>query len=167
MLGQMQDKPLLIASSASVRAAFAIALQKRGVRKGSMVATVATNTYRHRHFKSEDNILDAEGFFDTGDIATIDEDGYVMLVDRSKDVIKSGGEWISSIDLENTAVGCPGIAMAAVIALAHPKWQERPLLICVKKQGPKSTRRRCWHTSTARSPNGGRRTMSCSSSPCQ
>ncbi|QEZ46248.1 long-chain-fatty-acid--CoA ligase [Cupriavidus oxalaticus] len=88
-----------------------------------------------RYFKGDDGLLDAEGFFDTGDIATIDEDGYVTLVDRSKDVIKSGGEWISSIDLENVAVGCPGIAMAAVIALPHPKWQERPLLVCVKKPG--------------------------------
>lgn len=86
-----------------------------------------------RYFKGEDNILDAEGYFDTGDIATIDADGYIMLVDRSKDVIKSGGEWISSIDLENTAVGCPGIAMAAVISVPHSKWQERPLLVCVKK----------------------------------
>ncbi|AJG19679.1 long-chain-fatty-acid--CoA ligase [Cupriavidus basilensis] len=88
-----------------------------------------------RYFKGDGGLLDSEGFFDTGDIATIDADGYVMLVDRSKDVIKSGGEWISSIDLENAAVGCPGIAMAAVIALPHPKWQERPLLICVKKPG--------------------------------
>jgi fatty-acyl-CoA synthase len=89
-----------------------------------------------RYFKGEGgDVLDAEGFFDTGDVAVIDEDGYVTLVDRSKDVIKSGGEWISSIDLENSAVGCPGIAMAAVIGVAHPKWQERPLLICVKKPG--------------------------------
>jgi fatty-acyl-CoA synthase len=89
-----------------------------------------------RYFKGEGGeLLDAEGYFDTGDVAVIDEDGYVTLVDRSKDVIKSGGEWISSIDLENSAVGCPGIAMAAVIGVAHPKWQERPLLICVKKPG--------------------------------
>lgn len=88
------------------------------------------------YFKSEGGaILDAEGYFDTGDIATIDADGYVMLVDRSKDVIKSGGEWISSIDLENTAVGHPGIAMAAVIGVAHAKWQERPLMLCVRKPG--------------------------------
>ena len=88
------------------------------------------------YFKSEGGkILDDDGYFDTGDVAVIDEEGYLTLVDRSKDVIKSGGEWISSIDLENVAVGCPGIAMAAVIGVAHPKWQERPLLICVKKPG--------------------------------
>jgi fatty-acyl-CoA synthase len=88
-----------------------------------------------RYFKGDASPLDQEGFFDTGDIATIDGDGYINLVDRSKDVIKSGGEWISSIDLENTAVGCPGIAMAAVIAMPSAKWQERPLLVCVKKPG--------------------------------
>ncbi|MBV8667181.1 MAG: long-chain-fatty-acid--CoA ligase [Burkholderiaceae bacterium] len=88
------------------------------------------------YFKGEGGkILDEEGFFDTGDVAVIDDDGYITLVDRSKDVIKSGGEWISSIDLENVAVGCPGIAMAAVIGVSHPKWQERPLLVCVKKPG--------------------------------
>lgn len=88
------------------------------------------------YFKGDGgNILDAEGWFDTGDVATIDEYGYMQIVDRSKDVIKSGGEWISSIDLENTAVGCPGIAEAAVIGIAHPKWDERPLLILVRKDG--------------------------------
>ena len=89
-----------------------------------------------RYFKDDGaDILDAEGYFDTGDVATIDADGYVALVDRSKDVIKSGGEWISSIDLENTALGCAGIAMAAVIGVPHPKWQERPLLVCVRQPG--------------------------------
>ncbi len=75
------------------------------------------------------------GWFETGDVATIDPDGYVRLTDRTKDVIKSGGEWISSIDLENAAVGHPAIAEAAVIGVAHPKWQERPLLVCVLRQG--------------------------------
>lgn len=90
----------------------------------------------NRYFKDEGGeILDADGFFDTGDIATIDADGYINLVDRAKDVIKSGGEWISSIDLENTAVGHPAIAMAAVIGVAHAKWQERPLMLCVRKPG--------------------------------
>lgn len=78
-------------------------------------------------------ILDAEGFFDTGDVATIDERGFMQITDRSKDVIKSGGEWISSIELENAAVGHPDIAEAAVIGVAHPKWTERPLLILVAK----------------------------------
>ncbi|MES2149136.1 MAG: 3-(methylthio)propionyl-CoA ligase [Pseudomonadota bacterium] len=78
-------------------------------------------------------LLDADGYFDTGDVATIDPDGYMHITDRSKDVIKSGGEWISSIDLENAAMGHPAVAEAAVIGIAHPKWQERPLLIVVRK----------------------------------
>jgi acyl-CoA synthetase (AMP-forming)/AMP-acid ligase II len=76
---------------------------------------------------------DAEGWFDTGDIATIDPDGYMQITDRAKDLIKSGGEWISSIDLENLAVGHPSVAEAAAIAVAHPKWGERPLLVVVRK----------------------------------
>ncbi len=80
-------------------------------------------------------ILDADGFFDTGDVATVDADGYMQITDRSKDVIKSGGEWISSIDLENVAMGHPAVAEAAVIGVPHPKWQERPLLVVVTKQG--------------------------------
>lgn len=88
------------------------------------------------YFKGEGgNILDADGFFDTGDVATIDADGYMKITDRSKDVIKSGGEWISSIDLENAAIGHPAVAESAVIGVAHPKWQERPLLLVVKKPG--------------------------------
>ena len=80
-------------------------------------------------------MLDEYGFFDTGDVASINEHGYVRITDRSKDVIKSGGEWISSIDVENVAVGHPDVAEAAVIGMPHPKWDERPLLIIVKKQG--------------------------------
>ncbi len=76
-----------------------------------------------------------DGWFRTGDVCTIDEDGYVQIVDRSKDVIKSGGEWISSIDLENIAVGHDAVAEAAVIGVSHPKWDERPLLICVLNEG--------------------------------
>ena len=83
---------------------------------------------------------DADGWFDTGDVATIDPFGYMGIVDRAKDVIKSGGEWISSIDLENTAVGCPGIAEAAVVGVLHPKWDERPLLIVVAKPGAEVTK---------------------------
>jgi len=79
--------------------------------------------------------LDEEGWFPTGDVAKIDPEGYVQLTDRSKDVIKSGGEWISSIELENAAVGHPDVQEAAVIGVAHPKWQERPLLIVVRKPG--------------------------------
>ena len=86
------------------------------------------------YFKDEGgSVIDDDDWFDTGDVATIDADGYMQITDRSKDVIKSGGEWISSIDVENKAVGCPGIAEAAVIAVSHPKWDERPLLIAVKK----------------------------------
>ena len=88
------------------------------------------------YFKAEDDqILDENGFFDTGDIATIDPDGYMQITDRAKDVIKSGGEWISSIDIENLAVGHPDVAEAAVIGVAHPKWDERPLLVVVPKEG--------------------------------
>ncbi len=93
------------------------------------------------YFKGEGgNILDREGFFDTGDVATIDPMGYMKITDRAKDVIKSGGEWISSIDLENVAVGHPDVAEAAVIGVAHPKWDERPLLIIVPKKDKKPTR---------------------------
>ncbi|MGL4322838.1 MAG: long-chain-fatty-acid--CoA ligase [Beijerinckiaceae bacterium] len=81
------------------------------------------------------DILDDEGYFDTGDVATIDAHGYMQITDRAKDVIKSGGEWISSIDLENLAVGHPDVAEAAVIGIAHPKWDERPLLVIVPKAG--------------------------------
>jgi fatty-acyl-CoA synthase len=87
------------------------------------------------YFKDDSNILDAEGFFDTGDVGTIDKYGYLNITDRSKDVIKSGGEWISSIELENLAVGHPKVAEAAVIGVRHPKWDERPLLIVVLKEG--------------------------------
>jgi fatty-acyl-CoA synthase len=79
--------------------------------------------------------FDAEGWFKTGDIASIDADGFMAIVDRSKDLIKSGGEWISSIDIENLALSCPGIAACAVIGLPHPKWDERPLLVAVKAPG--------------------------------
>jgi fatty-acyl-CoA synthase len=92
------------------------------------------------YFKGGKSVLDADGFFPTGDIATMDERGYLQLVDRAKDMIKSGGEWISSIDLENAAAGHPGIAEAAVIGVAHPKWQERPLLIAVAKKDAGLTR---------------------------
>ena len=74
-----------------------------------------------------------EDWFTTGDVCKIETDGSVVITDRSKDVIKSGGEWISSIDLENAAMGCPGVAEAAVIGVAHPKWDERPLLIVVRR----------------------------------
>jgi len=93
------------------------------------------------YFKGEGgDILDDDGFFDTGDVATIDEHGYMQITDRSKDVIKSGGEWISSIDIENLAVGHPKVAEAAVIGVRHPKWDERPLLIVVLKKEQKASK---------------------------
>ncbi len=82
---------------------------------------------------SESPLVD--GWFPTGDVATIDPDGYMQITDRSKDVIKSGGEWISSVELENIASGCPGVAAAAAIGVRHPKWDERPLLIVQRKPG--------------------------------
>jgi acyl-CoA synthetase (AMP-forming)/AMP-acid ligase II len=84
--------------------------------------------------------VDGQAWFPTGDVATIDPDGYVQITDRSKDVIKSGGEWISSIDLENIAMAHPGVHEAAVIACRHPKWDERPLLVVVKKPDTAVTR---------------------------
>ena len=84
-------------------------------------------------------ILDDEGFFDTGDVATIDDQGFMQITDRAKDVIKSGGEWISSIEIENLAMGHPKAALAAVIGVAHPKWDERPLLLVKLKEGETAT----------------------------
>ncbi|HUE18708.1 MAG TPA: long-chain-fatty-acid--CoA ligase, partial [Stellaceae bacterium] len=85
-----------------------------------------------------ENMLDPEGYFDTGDIATIDPLGYMQITDRAKDVIKSGGEWISSIELENLAVSHPQVAEAAVIGIKHPRWDERPLLVVVLKPGQRA-----------------------------
>lgn len=85
-------------------------------------------------------ILDEDGYFDTGDVATIDSDGYIQITDRAKDVVKSGGEWISSIEIENIAVGHPDVSEAAVIGLPHPKWDERPLLIICAKEGAELTK---------------------------
>jgi fatty-acyl-CoA synthase len=93
-----------------------------------------------RYYRDELDALDEHGFFDTGDVATLDPHGYMHITDRAKDVIKSGGEWISSIALENLAVGHPQVAEAAVIGVSHPKWGERPLLVIVLKQGESATR---------------------------
>jgi fatty-acyl-CoA synthase len=81
----------------------------------------------------------ADGWFRTGDVATMDEDGYVKIVDRAKDLVKSGGEWISSVDLENTLMGHPAVKEACVVGIPHPKWQERPLAAIVLKDGAKAT----------------------------
>ena len=88
-----------------------------------------------KYFKAEKDAVDEEGWFDTGDISSIDQDGYMTIVDRSKDVIKTGGEWISSIDLENAAVGHPEIAEACVVGVPHPKWDERPVMFVVTTSG--------------------------------
>ena len=88
-----------------------------------------------KYFKAEKDAVDADGWFDTGDISVLDEDGYMTIKDRAKDVIKSGGEWISSIDLENAAFGHPEIAEACVVGIPHPKWDERPMLFVVTNSG--------------------------------
>ena len=88
-----------------------------------------------RYFKAEKDAVDADGWFDTGDVGIIHPDGTLQLTDRTKDVIKSGGEWISSVELENAAVGHHGVAEAAAIGMYHPKWEERPVLFVVKKEG--------------------------------
>jgi len=87
------------------------------------------------YYRQEAQILDADGFFDTGDIAAIEPDGTMRITDRSKDVIKSGGEWISSIEIENLAMSHPDVAEAAVIGVSHEKWTERPLLVVVPARG--------------------------------
>jgi 3-(methylthio)propionyl---CoA ligase len=87
----------------------------------------------HYFKRDHETLLDAEGYFATGDVGTLDADGYLQITDRSKDVIKSGGEWISTIDIENVALAHPAVAMAACIGVPHPKWDERPLLIVVKR----------------------------------
>lgn len=92
-----------------------------------------------RYYLSTETAVDKDGWFDTGDIATIDSNGFMQITDRAKDLIKSGGEWISSVDIENTAAGHPDIAIAACIGIRHPKWEERPLLVAVKKDGSELT----------------------------
>jgi fatty-acyl-CoA synthase len=92
------------------------------------------------YFKGEGGDPLIDGWFPTGDVAAIDPDGFLQITDRSKDVIKSGGEWISSIDVENIAMAHPGVAMAACIAVPHPKWDERPLLVVMRKPGTQATR---------------------------
>ncbi len=97
-----------------------------------------------RYYRSDESPLvpDAQGrgWFPTGDVATIDPDGYMQITDRSKDVIKSGGEWISSIDIENIAMAHPAVAMAACVGMPHPKWDERPIVAVVRRQGAELTR---------------------------
>jgi acyl-CoA synthetase (AMP-forming)/AMP-acid ligase II len=93
-----------------------------------------------RYYRKDEDAAAGDGWFDTGDIATLDPDGFMRITDRAKDVIKSGGEWISSIDLENVAVACPGVKVAAVVGVPHPKWEERPLLVIEAHEGHAVTR---------------------------
>ena len=88
-----------------------------------------------RYFKAEEDAIDADGWFNTGDVAVLHPDGTMQITDRTKDVIKSGGEGISSVELENAAVGHPAVAEAAAIGMPHPKWDERPVLFVVRKEG--------------------------------
>jgi fatty-acyl-CoA synthase len=92
------------------------------------------------YFKGEGGDPLVDGWFPTGDVGSIDADGYLQITDRSKDVIKSGGEWISSIDVENIAVAHPAVAMAACVGMKHPKWDERPIIAVVKKPGAEVSR---------------------------
>jgi acyl-CoA synthetase (AMP-forming)/AMP-acid ligase II len=92
------------------------------------------------YFRNEGGDVLVDGWFPTGDVANIDADGYMHITDRSKDVIKSGGEWIGSIDLENIAMAHPKVSIAACIAARHAKWDERPLLIVVKRQDVELTK---------------------------
>ena len=80
-----------------------------------------------------------DGWFKTGDVATMDEEGIIKIVDRAKDLVKSGGEWISSVDIENTLMGHPAVKEAAVVGVPHPKWQERPVAVVVLKEGARAT----------------------------
>jgi fatty-acyl-CoA synthase len=122
---------------------------------GDRVATLAWNNFRHFEIEHGVTGLGAvwhainprlissqeDDWFNTGDLAVMDGNNYIQLTDRAKDVIKSGGEWISSIDVENLAAGCPGVAEAAVIGIPHPKWEERPLLVVVPAAGATVTAR--------------------------
>ncbi len=114
-----------------------------GIASGDLLVRgpwVASNYFRGEGDNPLQTDAEGNGWFPTGDIAKIDVDGYMQITDRSKDVIKSGGEWIGSIDLENIAMAHPAVAMAACIAAKHPKWDERPLLVVVKKLGVELTR---------------------------
>ena len=108
-------------------------LPEDGVAFGRLM--VKGPTVARAYFGGEGSILEGDGYFDTGDVATIDDRGFMQITDRAKDVIKSGGEWISSIEIENIAAGHSKVACAAVIAMPHPKWDERPLLFVQLRPG--------------------------------
>jgi len=103
---------------------------------GEVWTRSAQNTPGYWGLADETNdLLTPDGWLRTGDVATIDADGYIRIVDRTKDVIKSGGEWISSVKLEGLLMGHPGVAEAAVVGVAHPRWDERPLACVVRRKG--------------------------------
>lgn len=108
-------------------------LPNDGVAQGDLM--VRGHWVLDSYFRQEDDALLQDGWFATGDVATLDEDGFMTIKDRSKDIIKSGGEWISSVELENIAIAHPALADAAVIGVAHPKWDERPILVAVAAEG--------------------------------
>jgi fatty-acyl-CoA synthase len=119
------------------------------------------------YFKNEGGDVLQDGWLPTGDVATIDADGYMQIIDRSKDVIKSGGEWIGTIDLENIAMAHPAVLQAACIGIAHPEWDERPLLLVVKRPGQDVTREELLNFFEGRSPGFGCRTTWRSWTPCR
>jgi fatty-acyl-CoA synthase len=92
-----------------------------------------------RYYRAEHDAVNAQGWFDTGDVAILHPDGTLQITDRTKDVIKSGGEWISSVELENAAISHPALAQAAAIGLPHPRWDERPLLVVVLREGAQAS----------------------------
>lgn len=110
-----------------------VRLPHDGVTSGRLLIRGPTIT--SGYFRDDTPILDADGFFDTGDVSTIDAAGYMQITDRAKDIVKSGGEWISSIAIENIAIGHPAVAQAAVIGVPHPKWDERPVLLVQEAAG--------------------------------
>jgi len=143
-MGDLSHDELLSLKTRQGRPAFSVemkvvapdgsAMPRDGVSFGSIL--VRGPGVAAGYFKGEGgDIVDGDGWLDTGDVGSLDAHGFLQITDRSKDVIKSGGEWISSIDLENIAVGHPDVAEAAVIGVRHPKWDERPLLVIVRKPG--------------------------------
>ena len=142
------------------------ALPHDGVSVGEL--KVRGNWVVSGYFKGEGGqVLDDDGWFGTGDVATIDPDGYVQLTDRLKDVIKSGGEWISSIEIENLAMSHPDVFEAAVIAVAHPVWQERPLLIVQPREGRSADQEAILDFLASGCRNGRCPRTSCSSTGCR
>ena len=113
------------------------ALPEDGVTQGELVVRGPYILDAYFRMSSDETLQD--GWFNTGDVASIDADGYLTVMDRAKDIIKSGGEWISSVDLENIAIAHPALADAAVIGAPHPKWDERPVLVAVAAEGQSPT----------------------------